>query len=197
MENSVDVNELVKATNQELLLQKKKIDLDNSMESLSVFYSNYSTTMAEKMNDIICKYHNIDPNSDDGKIYLNTITGFFNLANKKLNEIIKENANVLKDKLATLDDDSYNKELDYMSLVITNNMLDYYGESAKMLINEVIDNLDDVTCDRVSNYILEVLTVKMINKLKENMMFSMKVITNNSEENNQKIESINEKTIKN
>lgn len=197
MENSFDVNEKLKATNQELLLQKKKIDLDNSMESLSVFYSNYSTTMAEKMNDIICKYRNIDSNSDNGKIYFETITGFFSLANKKLNEIIKKNADALKEKLDTLDDENYNKELNYMSLVITNDMLEYYGESAKMLINELIDNLDEVTSDRISNYVIEVLTVKMINILKDNMMFSMKVITNNTEENNQMIESINEKTIKN
>ena len=65
-----------------------------------------------------------------------------------------------------------------------------------MLSNEINQNVDRETKERTNKYLLNVMTVKMINILQDNLMCYIKVIGNNYKENNKVIQSINEKTLK-
>ena len=196
MDNNIDTKEELKVLNQEVLLNKKRIDLDTSMESLIVFYSNYSTNLVNDINNKVCSMRNIDPNSEQGKILYNTISGFFTIICNKLKEIINEKTSHIKNKLDNITDEEYNKELRYLSIKVVNQMLEFYGENIDMLINELTMDTNDLTKNRITNYLFEFIYVKMMNVLRDQFMYSINIIGNNSEENNQVIESINEKTLK-
>ncbi len=191
----ININKELQEKNQEMLLNKKIIDLDNSMESLMVFYSVYTTNMASEINSRVCFFRNIDPNSEQGKIFFNTITTFFFMVNKKLKEIITSVLEPLKAKLSNIDDKEYVKELNDKSLLITNQISDYYFESINMLLSELNQDVAEDTKTKINEYVLDTITVKMMNMFKDKFMFSIKVINNNYEENKEVIESINEKTI--
>ncbi len=195
-DNNIDVNEQLKSKNQEMLLNKKIVDLDTSFESLLEFFNNYSTNIASDINNRICSYKNIIPTSEQGKIMFNTITSFFFIANKKLKEIVYINLSPLKAKLKDLDNTKYQQELSYLSTVVTNQMLDYYTENISMLYSELNTDTNEDVKTKIENYLFEVITIKMINNLKDKFMYTIQVITNNNKENQEVIESINEKTIK-
>ena len=196
MDDNIDVSKELKIKNQEMLLNKKRIDLDTSMESLIVFYSNYSTNLASEINDRICLIRQVNSDSEQGRIMYNTITSFFFIMNKKLKELITKKTTKIKENINNINDEEYNKQLRYMSIVIVNQMLEFYGDNIDMLVVELTNDVDDITKDRISNYLFEIIYGKMMNMLKDKFMYSIKVISNNYEENNQVIEDINNKTLK-
>ncbi len=195
--NSIDVTKELQQKNQEMLLNKKMIDLDKAMESLLVFYNNYCSNVSIDINNRICLYRNVEIESEQGKIFYNTITSFFQIVMNKLKEIINNNTSVLKRKLSSFSDEEYTNELNHISLEIINQMSDYYINNVGMLSNELNQDASDDIKTRISDYLIEMITVKMINMLKDKVMFSIKVINNNYEENYQVIENINEKTLNN
>lgn len=196
MDNNIDTKEELKIKNQEMLLNKKKIDLDTSMESLVVFYNNYSINLANEINNQVCLMKKIEADSEQGTIILNTIIGFLTILSNKLQELIYSKTGEIKEKLDTITDEDYNKELNYMSISVHNQLLEFYGESINMLIDELTSDTDDVTKDRISNYLFEIVYGKMMGMLRDKFMYSIRVISNNREENYQVIQEINEKTIK-
>ena len=195
--NSIDVTKELQQKNQEILFNKKIIDLDTAMESLLVFYNNYCTNVATDINNQICHYRNVDLESEQGKIFYNTITSFFLIVMNKLKEIITKDVKVLKSHLPKITDEEYTNELSQIRVGIIKQMADYYVESIDMLSNELTQDANDDIKNRISNYLLEMITVKMLNMLKDKVMFFIKVINNNYEENYQVMENINEKTLNN
>ena len=196
MEENFDVSKELQHKNQEMLSNKKKIDLDNSMESLVLFYSNYSTNIASEINTRVCSLRGISQDSEQSMIFYNTITSFFFLASKKLKEIIASVIIPLKEKLDTINDENYSDVLNHTYLVITNKMYDYYTESINMLSNELNQDVNEEIKNKINSYVFDVITVKMMNTLRDKFMYGIKVINNNNEENKEVMETINEKTIK-
>lgn len=194
--NNVDVIKELQTKNEELLLNKKIIDIDTSMESLLVFYDNYSNTLANEINNRVCNYKNIDPNSDEGQMILNTVVSFLNILSTKLKELVTKKTDKIKEKLSNTSDKEYYKELRYMSIYIINQMLEFYGENIDMLIEEINNDTDELTKTRINNYLFEIIYGKLMNILKDKFMYSIKVISNNGEENNQVIDNINRKILK-
>ena len=79
MENNVDINEVLKNKNNEMLLNKKRIDLDKAMESIQMFYNNYCDNYAIEINDQLCGIKNIDINSEQGEIIKKMTASFLNM----------------------------------------------------------------------------------------------------------------------
>lgn len=192
----IDIKKELQLKNQEMLLNKKMIDLDTAMESLIVFYSNYSINTSCDINNKICQFRGIESNSEQGKIFYNTIISFFNIAIDKLKELINSNIFPIKAKLSIINDEEYKELLTNASDIIINQMLVYYKENASMLCEELVQSVDDYIKMQIYNHISDVMTYKMINMLKDKFMYSIRVINNNYEENKEVIENINEKTIK-
>ena len=193
MTNENDINTALKEINQKMLLNKKRIDIDNIVESIVIFFNNYfinlTTIVAGNIKDI----KNI--NEDDPYIeIINKLTeSFFKLIENKLQETMLDRFGSIKDKIPKLSDDDCNVELNRISSVIVNEISDFYLENASYLVNELCKN--DEYSKNVSDYITKIVYNRVINMLKDRMMYSIKVIDNNNEENNQIIENINEKTI--
>ena len=197
MDNNIDVNEQLKIKNQEMLLNKKKIDIDTSIESFLEFFSNYSTiNIASEINNKVCSYQNINPNSEQGKILYNTITSFFFIMVRKLKVIFKETIDPIKEKLIVLDDNEYNKELSHIYAIIINKMLDYCVDSIDMLNNELTTDASLEIKNRIRKYLSEMITIRMMNVFREKLTFYIRLINNNNKENQEVIEGINERTIK-
>ena len=95
MDNNVDINEELRIKNQELFLNKKKIDLETSMDTVIVFFSNYTNGLATEVNNKVCEMKNIDPNSEQSKIMGYTITKFFaNLADELKKKVLEIKADI-------------------------------------------------------------------------------------------------------
>jgi hypothetical protein len=195
MEENIDIKQTLLDTNQELLLNKKKIDLDKALESLQLFYISYTPGIATEIKKTVCSYRNIDSQSEQAMVFYRTITSFFMMASKQIKEIVDREKEPLKNKISEMSDDEYNKELGRLSLLILNKTKDYFFENASMLISELDQNVDDDTKSKIDKYVLEMLTVKVINIIKDKLMFYLKVISNNNEENKEMIDNINNNTV--
>ena len=193
MTNENDINDALKKVNQNMLLNKKKIDIDNIVESLLLFFSNYFDNLSKEVFSKIKEIKNINKDNQYQEIIDKLIITFFDLLEKKIKETTLNNFNSIKDKISTLSDSDCNKELNYITSIISNELSDYYLENANNLVEELNKNLDNSKV--TSEYILEIIYHRVINTLKDRLMYSIKVIDNNNEENNQFIENINEKTI--
>lgn len=192
-----DINKEIEEKNQEMFLNKKKIDLDKSMDGLLEYLRNYSNNkIPQEVNGVICTYHGVSTNSEEGKIFFNTITTFFFLACEELKEELKKHLEPLKQKINELSDQDYIKALEFLSDRICNNMLDYFLNEKNKLINELNQGVAIETKNRIDKYIQDVLTIKVVNMIREQFMYAIAKIKNNNKENNQKIETIKEKTLK-
>lgn len=192
-----EINETLAEKNNSMLINKKNVDLDKAKENILDFYRKYVTSkIAKEINKQICVYHGISVNSEQGKIFYNTITTFFFLACDELENYLTENINILKEKLESLSDEDYKKALGYLSITITNHMSEYSTEKIDMLCNELNQNVNNEVKERINKYLFDVVTIKMINNLKDKVMYAIAVINNNDRENNEVMKRINEKTIK-
>ena len=137
MDNNVDINEELRIKNQELFLNKKKIDLETSMDTVIVFFSNYTNGLATEVNNKVCEMKNIDPNSEQSKIMGYTITKFFaNLADE-LKKKVLAGVDSIKEKIASLTDEEYINELKKMSENVISQLLQYCDENVGMLVQEL------------------------------------------------------------
>lgn len=197
MENNFDVNEQLREKNQEMLLEKKKTDLDKSTDTLIEFYRFYSLeTIVNEIKDRVCVFNNVDGQSEQAEIFKRTIVAFLSVACDEFEKELKNKRELLKIKITKLSDEAYNKELQYLSVSVTNYLSEYYIKNLEMLNMELNQSTNEENKERIMKYLTDVITVKMINNLREKFIYSMKVISNNNEENKEIIESINEKTIK-
>lgn len=191
-----DLNKEIEAKQQTMYLNKKIIDLEKSMSSLVDFYVKYlNNTVASEINNKICIYHGISPNSKQGTMYFNTITTHLFLSTEELKKILKVNLDALKAKLSTLSDEDYYKALNYLSTVVTNQMLDYYIEKLDGISNDLNQDLTLDNKNRINKFIFDTLTIKLINILKDKFMYAIGVIKNNGRENQEIMNTIKEKTI--
>ena len=196
MDNNTDTNEELKQKNQDVLRNANQAGIDISMESLIDFFSKYSNNLSNDINRQICLIKNVNPDSEESMISLNIINGFFTLLSDKLKELITNKIDKLKIKIDNLTDDEYNKELRYMSIIVNNQLLEFYSQNIDVLVNELASDVDDITKDKINNYLFEIIYGKMMNVLRDKFIVYITIIGNKFKENKLKIEEINEKTIK-
>ena len=83
-----------------------------------------------------------------------------------------------------------------MAILVTNHMSDYYLNNINLLVDEIASTKDVNKKNRISEYLINNLYRKVMDTLKDQLMYSIRVIDNNYEENNNIIQSISEKTLK-
>lgn len=193
MENNLDVQETLKNKNQELYINKLIIDLEKTMESLLMFYNNYSDTLSNDATTKIISY--LDNGTDKSAAISNLVNTFFNMIKVKLNNIVKERLDSIKNDISNIDHINYEKRLDEEALYIANQISDYYQENVYMLIDEVSKDMTTYRLD-FKDYVLNTLNRRLINTLRDKLVYSIKLINNNYDENTQMLETINEKTLK-
>ena len=197
MDENIDVKKELLQLNQEALLNKKKRDIDTAVESFLAFYDKFTTdNMAEEINDKVCSYLNIKPDSELGKINYNTITNFFFLTIKQLKAISTACINSLKERLVTFEDQEYNKELGYIYVTVSNKLVEYCSENINMLSDELTSNCDSDTKGKIKKYVYEMIVLRMGNIIREKLSSYIQLIDNNNKENKKRFNIINEKTIK-
>ena len=136
-----EIKEELQKKNEEMFLNKKKIDIDKSMESFIMFYENYfNTTIPNEMTDRICQLHGISKNSEQGMAFYNMITTFFRSAFDELKNSVNTNVESLKKKIDNIPDEEYPKVLSRLSVAVINNMSDYFLGREEMLNKSYIKN---------------------------------------------------------
>ena len=192
MKDENDINIELKAKHEEMLLNKKKYDIDNMVESLLLFFSNYSNNLSIEIVDKICIINKIDKNNQESEIVKSMVVALFDMINQKLKENTVSKFNIFKEKMVSINNNDYNKVLNQLSHMIINEISDFYLENGIVLVNEL--GKDDNRIE-LNNYIMKIIYGKLINKLKDQFMYSVRLIDNNYEENEQIINSINQKII--
>ncbi len=138
MDNNVNIEEELRIKNQELLLNKRKIDLDTSMDSVIVFFSNYTNGLVTEVQSKVCELKNIDSNSDQSKIIGYTITQFFSHIADELKQLVLDSANKIKEKINILTDDEYKEELQNMTETVIKKMKSFCNDNVAMLVDELV-----------------------------------------------------------
>lgn len=192
MTNENDINAALREINQKMLVNKKKIDIDNIVESILLFFNNYFNTLSDEVVNKVISLKSFDNNDSSKEIVSKLVLSFFNILENKLKDTCLNKFNSIKNDVSKLSDNECNKKLNYIASIISNQISDYYLDNAHDLIKE-LNNDDDNK--NISDYILKTIYNRVINTLKDRLMYGIKVIDNNYEENNLKLENINEKTI--
>ena len=195
MENNYDVQSELKEKNHELYINKLIIDLEKAMESLIMFYNNYCDTLSQETTEKIISFLDSKEDSDKKDMVTNLVSAFFNISRGKLNSIIQERLENIKVDIQNINTFNYEKKLNEEALLIINEMSDNYQENVYMLIDELMNDITDYRLD-FKDYLLNAVYRKLINILRDKLMFSIKLINNNYDENTMIIETINEKTLK-
>ena len=213
MEDNVNVSEELKQKNQEMLLTKKKTDLEKSMESLTLFYDFHTGNVALDVNNKVCEFLNISLDSEQREVNYNIITAFFKMTLDQLKTIIDEELKIIENKMNNETKEQYFNDLNKMAYNVKNHMWDFLNgyddeedEDDKssdekkeniidILVDELCENTDVETKKKVNKYLNDVITFKMINVLRDNLMVSIEIIHNNYKENQKLIDEINERTI--
>ncbi len=213
MEDSINVTEVLEKKNQEILHNKKKNDLEKAMESLLLFFQNHSSNCAIDINNKICEYLNIETNNNTEEIVaaeINSkyITTFFEMSSTKLKEVIDKEIEKIEVKL-DLPHDQYSNELMVMAANIKSEMTNYFSGNEEenknvidMLANAIIDStseldktIDEDTKKKISKYLFDVITTKIVPVLNDNIYVYIGLIINNHAENEMVMDRINKKTI--
>ena len=194
MENE-DINKALLEKHAEMLLNKKILDLDKATESLLLFYSNYCNNYAVNITNNISLMKNIDINSETSAEIKQMTTSFLDIYQDNLKKELSIKIEGIKKKIATLTDDEYNKELSHVAVYVVNKISDFYLENIGMLIDEVVKDTDSDTNKRITDYLKSIVHNKLINMIKDQLTYTIRLIDNNYEENYQIMESISKKTL--
>ncbi len=195
MERNIDVVEQLRLKNQELYINKLIIDLENAMDSLIIFYSNYCDTLSLDVSNTIVSYLN-ENTIEYQEMIIKVVTSFFSLLNDKLNKEINERFNIIKKNIKKIDSLSYETKLEEESLIISNSLSDYYQDNINMLIEEIINIIIQEKRNDLQEYLQTIIHRKLINTLKDKLAYTIKLINNNYDVNTMMLQSINEKTLK-
>ena len=193
MKDNFDLQEELKNKNYELYINKLIVDLEKTMESLLMFYSNYCDTLSKDSTNTIISY--LDNSLEKQDTISNLVNTFFGMVKAKLNTITKERLENIKNNIQNIDHINYEKKLNDEALLIANQLSDYYQENIYMLIDEISKDITTYRLD-FKDYLLNTLYRKLINTLRDKLMYSIKLINNNYDENTMMLETINQKTIK-
>lgn len=193
MKDNFDVQEELKNKNYELYINKLIVDLEKTMESLLMFYSNYCDTLSKDSTNTIISY--LDNSLEKQDTVSNLVNTFFGMIKGKINDIIKERLENIKNNIQNIDHINYEKKLNDEALLIANQLSDYYQENIYMLIDEISKDITTYRLD-FKDYLLNTLYRKLINTLIDKLMYSIKLINNNYDENTMMLETINQKTLK-
>ena len=195
MDNDIDVVEQLRIKNHELYINKLIIDLENAIESLIIFYNNYCDTISGETKNITSVL--LDNKTDISEKQMNDslLDSFFSLFKEKVSQIFKNRLGVIKSNIQNIDAFNYEKKLNNESLIIVNQVSDYYQENILMLIDEIKENFI-VHQLEVREYLQKAVYIKLMNTLKDKLIYSIKLINNNYDENTTMLQSINEKTLK-
>jgi hypothetical protein len=195
MENEIEIKEAIKANNEMMLLNKRIVDFDKAMDSFKVFYFGYLDEYEDNILKAICSYKKIASDNTTALEIQQVITAFVNSHKDELSRLIDEYGSKIKDKMPLLDDNEYRKELNQMMLVIVNSISEFCTENINMLIEECVKGEDEDTNKKITNYLKVIVYGKLINTLRDNFSYSIRIIDNNHEENNRRMEIINQKTL--
>ena len=203
-----DVVKELEKKNQELFVNKVIIDLENTMESLMMFYSKnneiddngekaqtYCDIVAQEVISRLSSFLDNPSDYTQQEKIAALVTSFFAMFKKTVNTIISERLQVIKTSIQTINAFNYEKKLNSESLVIVNKVSEFYQENVYMLIDEVKDSIKEHQLD-FKDYLLNAIYLKLMNTLKDKLMYSIKLINNNYDENTTMIQSINAKTLK-
>lgn len=188
MENNIDVVKQLEVKNHEIFVNKLNIDLDNHFQNLKI-----------TMQDIINKLHSeLDiaiislTNEENSEINYH----FFDLINDKLVVLSNNRLSSLKNTIKEIDDIDYEECIDSETNAFVQELSTFYKENISKLIDDLGNNLDEFKKKRIIDYLNGAFFQKFIMKIKEALTFNNKVLLNNYYANCERIESINQKTLK-
>ena len=193
MTNDIDINEELKLKHQEMLLNKKLIDIDTSVDSLLLFINNYFESLVY---DIDNKINDIKGTAVFDEVLEKIVSNFLKMVQEELKNILNINIEKIKNNVGSLTEEDYNKQLSEMTMIVSKHISDFYLNNVNMLIDELTIKEDVQTKERINNFLSKSIYLRIMTILKNQLSYSIKVIDNNYEENYQIIQSISEKTLK-
>ena len=148
--------------------------------------------------DIVNKLHNeldtilfaFDINNN------NSINSFFELIDNKIAELNKNRLVSLKNSIKDIDDIDYEEIISDDAKTFMQDLSIFYQKTIKKISDELTNDKDDFTKNRINNYLGEIFYQKFVTKIEEVLSFNNKVLYNNYLANCERINNINQKTLK-
>lgn len=192
MEDNINVAREFKKKNKELFDNKIVIDLEKAMDSFEVFYKLHCDTVAGL--EVVNKINSFLDNKDDtSKETVKTlVNNFFKMFKDQLEEILNKRKEAIENDMQNINSSNYEKRLINESLIIANQVSDFYNEKIYELIDALKDNIKEHQLD-LEDYLLSGLYVRLMNTLRDKSIYYFKLICNNYDENTAKYQSMNEK----
>ncbi len=186
MDNNIDVLKQLEVKNHEIFINKLNIDLDNYFQNLDI-----------TIKDIINKLHNeLDLVLDSLSIDNKSLNQFFDSINEQISSLSANRLSTLKNTILKIDEVNYEEIINDNSKLFIQKLSTFYLNNIDNLINELTSNEDDFKKKRLTDYLKESFYAKYNNRISETIGFNNKILINNYLANCERIESINQKTLK-
>ena len=189
----IDVAKELEARNKEIFLNKLNIDLDKIEELIILSSKNQFNKLTDEVLNAIITFTSNSVSHEAVKHIVNT---FFKSLSEKLNNHAKKRTSSLKEKLDEINKDDYLIKLEESSQLVINSIIKNYEKNVNSLIEELNSNNNDFEKQRLSNYLNDNVLKKIINNLNGMFQYSNMIIYNDYLENYERMENINNKTIK-
>ncbi len=187
MDNNIDVLKQLEVKNHEIFINKLNIDLDNYFQNLDITIKDIVNKLRNEL-DLALVSLSIENNG--------AFNPFFDAINEKIVSLNVNRLNTLKNTIQEIDEVNYEEIVNNDSKLFIQELSAFYLNNVTNLINEVTMNLDEFKKKRITDYLKESFYQKFTSRISETLIFNNKVLINNYLANCERLESINQKTLK-
>ena len=190
-----EVNSEFAKMNQDIYIKKLLKDVEECHGLLTINFANTINIFQQEMDTRIYEITYLEEDSLPKEEINKRIIDFFNKLHSFIDGELDKNKEKLKKYIYEGNLDSYNEYIEEL----TKELLLLIGENYKKeiidLINELKQGLSEFSINRLHNLVLEIIYNRFINRVKELLDDNKGILSNNLIMNNQRLETMNNKTV--
>ena len=190
-----EVNSEFAKMNQDIYIKKLLKDVEECYGLLTINFANTINIFQQEMDTRVYEITYLEEDSLPKEEINKRIIDFFNKLHSFIDGELDKNKEKLKKYIYEGNLDSYNEYIEEL----TKELLLLIGENYKKEIidlnNELKQGLSEFSINRLHNLVLEIIYNRFINRVKELLDDNKGILSNNLIMNNQRLETMNNKTV--
>lgn len=192
MSDNIDVVKELEKKNREIYLNKLYMDIDNNQEIILITVNNMFDLLEKELANKIMEIQSSSMSfSDVCKI----IHPFQQKVNDNVVDLINKRSVFLKEYIVNNQKLDYLDKLEKENNTIITKVSKFYQNNVMQVVSKLVTDLDEFSRNRLIDYLKNLYFEKLINKLKEILDNTNRILYNNYLDGVSKYEKMNKKTI--
>ena len=189
-----EVGKALAEKNQEIYINKLLKDLNQNYENLKIIIENIIILFFKELDNRCYEISFDSDNSLSRDEISNRIRKFFITLKMFIVTKIDNNKKTLESVVATIDFMKYVNQIEMLSNELYTSLGELYLKESDTLISDISNGLDDFSKSRLEKLVKEIIYNRFIEKIKSSISNTNLILINNYQENNERLDHMNEKT---